>query len=78
MKTLINTYLSDTGIKQITSQSKSQTPSMEDRVTFDDHFGSRLQMDVAALYHALYVLASSHKMSLFEYLEKLTTLPASN
>lgn len=75
MKCIIQAYLPLNGVKEVTTQSIGKEPSQQDRVTFNDRYGSQLQVEVGVLYNALEFVAKSRNMSITDYLDKIKVLP---
>ena len=73
MKVIIDAYLPTNGVKEITVQSVGVTPTVLDRLTLLDRYGSSVQMDVGVLYSSLKALAASRNLNIQDYLAKLQT-----
>jgi len=69
MKTLISTYLPTNGFDNVTIHSIGPTPSVQDRFTIADKYGSTIQMEVGVLNTVVEALAKSRNMTVADYLE---------
>jgi hypothetical protein len=68
LKTIINTYMSVDGLKEIRTSSIGDNPNLLDRVALSDTIGSVLQLDAGIVYKCLAALSAARNLTIDQYL----------